>query len=63
MSEKHLDPEDLAERFQVSVQTVYQWNRKGTGPRFIKAGRHCRYRLRDVIAWEESRLSDRGSAA
>ncbi|MFI7044754.1 helix-turn-helix transcriptional regulator [Streptosporangium sandarakinum] len=50
--EKHLTPEELAEREGVSLQTVYFWNRTGTGPRYMKIGRHCRYRSADVIAWE-----------
>jgi predicted DNA-binding transcriptional regulator AlpA len=53
--DKHLSPEDLAEREGVPVQTIYSWNKTGTGPRVMKIGRHCRYRLADVIAWEDSR--------
>ncbi len=54
--EKHLSPEDLAEREGVSVQTVYGWNKAGLAPPRMKVGRHVRYRLADVIAWENSRL-------
>ena len=53
--DKHLSPEDLAEREGVPLQTVYGWNRDRTGPPFMKIGRHVRYKLADVIAWEESR--------
>jgi excisionase family DNA binding protein len=53
--EKHLSPDDLAERVGVPVATVYQWNSRGDGPRFMKIGRHARYKLADVIAWENSR--------
>lgn len=53
--EKHLSPEDLAEREGVPLETVYGWNKKRTGPPFMRIGRHCRYRLADVIAWEASR--------
>jgi predicted DNA-binding transcriptional regulator AlpA len=56
MSDKHLTPEDLAEREDVSLQTVYHWNKTGTGPRYMKIGTRCRYRLADVIAWETSRI-------
>ncbi|MEV6980029.1 helix-turn-helix domain-containing protein [Sphaerisporangium sp. NPDC051017] len=58
MAEKHLGPEELADRVGVTVQTVYYWNKVGSGPRFMKIGRHCRYRLADVLAWEESRYAD-----
>lgn len=51
-----LSPQDLADRHQVGIRTVYQWNHKGTGPKRIRVGKHVRYRLEDVLAWEESRV-------
>lgn len=56
-AERHLSPGDLAERERVPVTTIYQWNRLGTGPRFMRIGRHVRYRMADVLAWEESRVA------
>lgn len=56
MADKHLSPAELAERESVSVETVYQWNRKASGPRYMRVGVHVRYRLTDVLAWEESRF-------
>lgn len=53
--EKHLSAEDLAEREGVPLQTVYGWNKTRTGPQYMKIGRHVRYRLADVVAWEKSR--------
>ncbi|MEU4823103.1 helix-turn-helix domain-containing protein [Actinomadura sp. NPDC023710] len=61
--ERHLTPEDLSGRFGVPVKTVYDWNSKGTGPRYMKIGRHARYRLADVIAWENDRYAETGGAA
>ena len=58
-SEKHLSVKDFAERQGVPVQTVYAWNKTGDAPPRMKIGRHVRYRLADVIAWEESRLVGR----
>ncbi|MFC6370500.1 helix-turn-helix transcriptional regulator [Nonomuraea thailandensis] len=49
---KHLTPEDLAERMGVPVMTVYAWNSRGGGPRYMKIGKHVRYKLADVEAWE-----------
>lgn len=65
MDDKHLTPEDLAEREGVPVQTVCGWNSKAAGPRFMKIGRHVRYRLADVIEWENGRYADKpdGGAA
>jgi len=61
--DKHLGPEDLAEREGVTVQTVYQWNKTRSGPRFMKIGRHVRYRLADIVAWEASRTIERTATA
>lgn len=61
--ERHLTPEDLAERFGVPVKTVYDWNSKGTGPRYMKIGRHARYRPADVRAWEIAQYTDGGGEA
>jgi excisionase family DNA binding protein len=54
VAEKHLTPEDLAERVRVPVSTVYQWNSRGGGPRFMRVGRYVRYKIADVNVWEES---------
>jgi len=54
--EKHLTLEQLAEREGVSVQTVYGWNKTGEGPARMRIGRYVRYRLADVVAWEQSRI-------
>jgi len=47
----------LAEYLDVPLRTVYAWQSKGGGPRFHKVGRHVRYRLSDVDAWLETRVS------
>ena len=41
---RYLNPEDLAELFELpSVETVYQWRRKRTGPLGFRVGRHLRF--------------------
>ena len=52
-----LRPPGLAEYLDVPLRTVYAWQSKGGGPRFHKVGRHVRYRLSDVDAWLETRVS------
>jgi predicted DNA-binding transcriptional regulator AlpA len=48
-----LTPEELAAFLKLpSVETVYQWRRKRTGPPGFRAGRHLRYDLADVLAWK-----------
>lgn len=44
-------PEALARRLGVPLATIYAWNYKGTGPKYIKIGKHVRYRRSDVEAW------------
>lgn len=44
--------DDLAERYQIPVQTVRHWRIRGTGPRAVKIGRYIRYRVDDVLDWE-----------
>ncbi len=47
-------PAELAGQILVPVATVYQWNSKKTGPRYIRVGRHVRYRQSDIDAWLDS---------
>ncbi|WP_329559741.1 helix-turn-helix domain-containing protein [Streptomyces uncialis] len=54
-----LTPDDLVEMFELpSVETVYQWRRKRTGPRGFRVGRHLRFDPDDVQAWVDSRRSE-----
>ena len=62
-STPHLSPADLAERERVPLETVYGWNKTRSGPRYMKVGRHVRYRVADVIAWEDSRTIPSGRTA
>jgi len=56
VDERHLTAEDLAERLGVDVQSIYWLNATGEAPPRLKIGKRVRYRLADVLAWEESRL-------
>lgn len=60
---KYLSPEDLAERYGVEIKTVYTWNSTGTGPRYMRVGKHARYKPTDVEAWEKTRYADASGAA
>jgi predicted DNA-binding transcriptional regulator AlpA len=56
MPAKHLTIQDLSDRLGgVPVSTLYRWNSHRTGPKYIRVGRHVRYRLADVEAWERAR--------
>ncbi|MFG2454388.1 helix-turn-helix transcriptional regulator [Streptomyces sp. NPDC048512] len=55
LPDRYLSPEDLVVMLQLpSVETVYQWRRKSTGPRGFRVGRHLRFDPADVSAWVES---------
>lgn len=54
---------DLANRLGLSVATLADWAHKGTGPRYARFGKHVRYRLSDVIKWEETCFSRASSLA
>jgi predicted DNA-binding transcriptional regulator AlpA len=51
-----LNERDLAARLQLSVKCIQMWRLKGKGPAFLKLGRGgaVRYRLTDVLTWEEN---------
>jgi predicted DNA-binding transcriptional regulator AlpA len=56
---RYLTPEDLVEMFDLpSVETVYQWRRKRTGPRGFRVGRHLRFDPIDVRAWVDAQLGE-----
>lgn len=57
-NERWLSRQDLADRYRLPAKTLAQWASKGTGPRYARMGRHVRYRLSDVIAWETARVDD-----
>lgn len=58
----HMSARDLGSRLQVPEQTLAIWRMKGYGPRHFKVGRHVRYRLADIIEWEEAQLDPKPAA-
>jgi len=51
-----LNEKQLAERWGVSARTLHAARVKGTGVPFVRIGRSVRYRLEDVLAYEQARL-------
>jgi predicted DNA-binding transcriptional regulator AlpA len=51
------DPDTLhtevqaADFLNLSIRTLQSWRVKGSGPKFIRAGRAVRYRRRDLLEW------------
>ena len=52
-NEVWLTRKELAARWKMPPATLAQWAHGKRGPRYAIFGRHARYRLADVIAWEE----------
>jgi predicted DNA-binding transcriptional regulator AlpA len=50
----------VAEMLGVSVATVRRWRLLKQGPRFLKLGALCKYRIEDIALWLESRPSGGG---
>jgi len=49
--------DETAAFLNIDPKTLYQLNTAGTGPRYFKVGRECRYDPRDVMSWLEARAS------
>ena len=47
---------ELAQRWQISQTTLERWRAKRIGPSFLKLGGQVRYRLMDIIAFEDQTL-------
>lgn len=58
LPDRYLTPEDLVELFQLdSVETVYAWRRRRTGPPGFRIGKHLRYDPAAVLAWIATRAT------
>lgn len=55
---KWLNRSDLAARWDIPEATVKYWAATDKGPKYAKFGRHVRYRLADVEAWEEAQMGE-----
>lgn len=57
-----LTRQEVGDRLKLPVKTLNQWATRGKGPRFARIGKYARYRLSDVIAWENEQFKQ-GDAA
>ena len=55
--------EQLAQHWLVSEGTLERWRCDGTGPVFLKIRGHVRYRVSDIIDFEEQSLRKSTSEA
>ncbi|WP_329287391.1 helix-turn-helix domain-containing protein [Streptomyces sp. NBC_01455] len=63
LPDRYLTPNDIAEMFEVPLETVYQWRRKRTGPPGFRIGKHLRYDPTDVHAYVTERKGADQAAA
>ncbi|KKD04314.1 helix-turn-helix domain-containing protein [Streptomyces sp. WM6386] len=63
LPDRYLTPDDIAEMFEVPLETVYQWRKKRTGPLGFRVGKHLRYDPADVRAYVAQRKSAEQDAA
>lgn len=48
--------QELAARWKMPTATLAQWASHSRGVKYARFGRHCRYKLSDVIAYEDAQL-------
>lgn len=53
-----LSRQEVADRLKLPSKTLAQWASLGKGPRYAKIGKFARYKLSDLIAWEEAQFTD-----
>lgn len=51
---------ELADRWKLPPATLAQWASQGRGPRYAKFGRHVRYSISDVTAYENQQFAAGG---
>src|SRR5262249_54995406 len=50
-----LTPEQVSERYRISVPTLANWRAQRQGPDFLRAGREIFYKLTYLLRWESTR--------
>ncbi len=56
MADGFLSTNDLAKRWNLRPGSLSRWRQHGTGPAFLKFGKTVRYRIEDVIEYEQRLL-------
>jgi len=50
-----LTQRDVAELLRLPPRTLEDWRQTGSGPPFVKLGRHVRYDRDELLAWVRER--------
>ncbi|MBM4653537.1 helix-turn-helix domain-containing protein [Rhodococcus hoagii] len=56
-----LSRDEVADRLKLPVKTLAQWASQKKGPKYSVIGRYTRYKMSDLIAWENAQAT--GGAA
>jgi excisionase family DNA binding protein len=56
-------PAQLSEHLQIPEETLRKWRIAGTGPKYVRIGKHIRYRRMQVDRWLEQREREAAGAA
>jgi excisionase family DNA binding protein len=56
--EKLLSRSECADIIGVPASTLANWASEGKGPRYLRVGRHSRYRPADVERWLDAQTRD-----
>lgn len=49
--DKHLSYSEVAERLNIPLRSLYQYNKEGRGPKTVRVGRHLRVSIHDLEEW------------
>ncbi len=52
--EHWMSTDEVAQHLKIPPKTLANWASLGRGPRFARIGRFRRYKLSDLIAWEQT---------
>jgi predicted site-specific integrase-resolvase len=52
---QYMTPEQVADRYQISPDSLKEWRYKGVGPKYLRIGKRVRYRVTDLERWEKER--------
>jgi excisionase family DNA binding protein len=58
VSSRLLRPDEVADRLQVPVATLYRWKYLGCGPAALRVGRHLRFTAEAVEAFIAARAAE-----
>jgi excisionase family DNA binding protein len=49
--EKHFSYAEIAEKLNIPLRSLYQYNKEGRGPKTVRVGRHLRVAPEDLETW------------